>query len=196
MVAVQTFSSLGQVFGALRTSQITGGETRPLNRPELDLVEVHINLDWAAAGKHRDRLDRQDRGGVLYFIAWRGSTPTGHLLLEWGGSGDLPHRSRLQDCPNLEDLFVMPEYRRMGVGSTLLDAAITAAGEAGYAQIGLGVAVDNPGATRLYEQIGFQDSGLGEYTSGGSYLDREGTVQTWRETCTYWIKFMSGGQPA
>ena len=171
-------------------------EVRPLSRPELDLVEVHINLDWAAAGKHRDRLDRQDRGEVLYFIAWRGNTPTGHLLLEWGGSGDLPRRSRLQDCPNLEDLFVMPKFRRLGVGSMLLGAAITAALEAGYAQMGLGVAVDNPGATRLYEHIGFQASGLGEYTSGGSYFDREGTAQTWRETCTYWIKLMSGGQPA
>ena len=117
------------------------------------------------------------------------------MLLEWEGTEDLPIRSRLTDCPNLEDLFVMPEFRRLGVASILLDAAITAAREAGYTQLGLGVAVDNPGATRLYEQKGFQDSKLGEYTSGGSYLDREGSVQTWRETCTYWIKSLSGAQP-
>ncbi len=168
---------------------------RPLARPELGLVEAHINLDWAASVKHRARLDRQDRGEVLYFIAWRGATPSGHLLLEWGGTEDEPISSSLLDCPNLEDLFVMPELRSQGIGSMLLDAAITAVREAGYTQLGLGVAVDNAGAIRLYEQKGFQDSGLGEYTSGGSYVDREGAVQTWQETCTYRIMTFSSDQP-
>ncbi|MCH7620395.1 MAG: GNAT family N-acetyltransferase [Chloroflexi bacterium] len=172
------------------------GEVRPLARPELSLVEAHINLDWAESGKHRARLDRQDQGEVLYFIAWRGATPSGHLLLEWGGADDEPISSRLLDCPNLEDLFVMPEFRSRGIGSMLLGAAITAAREAGYTQLGLGVAVDNPGAMRLYERKGFQDSGIGEYTTGGSYLDREGTVQTWQEICTYRIRLLSCAQPA
>ncbi len=77
----------------------------------------------------------------------------------------------------------------------LLDAAITAVREAGYTQLGLGVAVDNPGAIRLYERNGFQDSELEEYASGGSYLDREGAVQTWQETCTYWIRSLSCAPP-
>ena len=156
-------------------------QVRPLTRPELGLVEAHINLDWAAAGKHRARLDRQDRGEVLYFIAWQGATPSGHVLVDWSGAEDQPIRSRMSDCPNLEDLFVMPAFRSRGTGSTLLDAAITAVREAGYTQLGLGVAIDNPGAIRLYERKGFQDSGLGEYTIGGSYVDRQGTVQIWQE---------------
>ena len=187
---------MGQVFGELRTFQNTSAEIRPLALPELGLVEAHINLDWAAAGKHRARLERQDRGEVLYLIACQGATPSGHVLLEWGGTEDLPIRSRLLDCPNLEDLFVMPEFRNLGTGSLLLDAAIAAVQEAGYTQLGLGVVVDNPGAMRLYQRKGFQDSGLGEYTTGGRYLDREGTLQTWQETCTYWIKLLPGGHPA
>ena len=134
-------------------------------------------------------MARQDRGEVLYLIAWRGDAPTGHVLLEWGGTEDEPIRSRLLECPNLEDLFVIPEFRRQGIGSMLLDAAVTAVHEAGYTKLGLGVAVDNPGVMRLYAQMGFEDSGLGEYTSGGSYVDRDGTVQTWQETCTYLMKF-------
>ncbi len=77
-----------------------------------------------------------------------------------------------------------------------MDGAIKAVREAGYTQLGLGVAVDNSGAIRLYERKGFQDSGLGEYTGGGSYVGREGTVQTWQETCTYWIRSLSCTQPA
>ena len=126
-------------------------------------------------------MERQDRGEVLSFIAWLGATPSGHLLLEWGGAEDEPIRSRLLDCPNLEDLFVMPEFRSQGIGSMLLDAAIEAVREAGHTLLGLGVAVDNPRAIRLYERKGFQDSGLGEYTSDGSYVDRDGSVQTWQE---------------
>ncbi len=171
-------------------------EVRSLTKTELGLVEAHINLDWAAVGKHRARLDRQDRGEVLYFIAWRGATPSGHVLLEWGGTEDDPIHSQLADCPNLEDLFVMPELRSRGIGSMLLEAAITAVREAGYTQLGLGVAVDNPGAIRLYERKGFRDSAFGEYTSGGSYLDREGTVQTWQETCSYWVRLLPCAQPA
>ena len=170
-------------------------QVRPLARPDLGLVEAQINLDWAAAGKHRTRLDRQDRGEALYFIACRGATPSGHLLLEWEGIEDEPLRSKLSECPNLEDLFVMPEFRSQNIGSILLDEAIAAVQGAGYTQLGLGVAVGNAGAIRLYKRKGFHDSGLGEYTSRGSYIDREGTAQTWQETCTYWIKLLSGGQP-
>ncbi len=106
-----TVGSLGQPGASSGASEV-----RPLARSELGLVEAHINLDWAAAGKHRDRLDRQDRGEVLYFIAWRGATPSGHLLLEWGGAEDEPISSSLLDCPTLEDLFVMPEVRSRGIG--------------------------------------------------------------------------------
>ena len=34
-----------------------------------------------------------------------------------------------------------------------------------------------------------------EYASGGSYLDRESAVQTWQETCNYWIRFLSCAPP-
>ena len=58
----------------------------------------------------------------------------------------------------------------------------------GYSRIGLGVAVDNAGARRLYQNHGYEDVGFGEFKSGGSYVDREGREQTWEETCCYLVK--------
>ena len=51
------------------------------------------------------------------------------MLLEWDGIEDEPIRSGLLDCPNLEDLFVMLEFRSRDIGSMLLDEAIKAVRE-------------------------------------------------------------------
>lgn len=97
-------------------------------------------------------------------------------------------RSQLLRCPNLEDLFVVPQYRSKGVGSRLLQEAEARAQQEGYSHIGLGVAFDNPGARRLYQHQGYDDAGFGEYKSGGSYIDQEGNEQTWEESCCYLLK--------
>jgi len=163
-------------------------EIRPLTAEELGTVEGQINFDWAAHQKHRERLGRQDEGEAIYLVAWCGNFPVGHLLLEWSGTTDGQMQSRLVHCPNLEDLFVAPRYRSKGVGSRLLQEAEARAQQEGYAHIGLGVAVDNTGARRLYQRQGYVDAGFGEYKTGGSYLDQEGKEQTWEEICCYFVK--------
>ena len=163
-------------------------EIRPLTTGELEIVEGQINFDWAAHQKHRERLGRQYAGKAVYLIAWCGDIPVGHVLLEWSGTSDEPMRSQLLHCPNLEDLFVVPQHRSKGVGSRLLQEAEARVQQEDYSHIGLGVAVDNPGARRLYQHQGYDDAGFGEYTSGGSYINREGKEQTWEENCFYLLK--------
>ncbi len=58
----------------------------------------------------------------------------------------------------------------------------------GLPRLGLGAAVDNPGARRLYQRSGYRDAGFGEYRSGGVYIDQDGSEQEWEEICTYLIK--------
>lgn len=96
--------------------------------------------------------------------------------------------SQLLHCPNLEDLFVVPQYRSKGVGSRLLQEAEARVQQEGYGRIGLGVAVDNTGARRLYQHQGYEDAGFAEYKNGGSYLDREGKERSWVEICCYLVK--------
>jgi ribosomal protein S18 acetylase RimI-like enzyme len=51
-------------------------------------------------------------------------------------------------------LAVRPDHARRGIGGTLLRAVFAAAAAAGLARAQLGVASDNPHATRLYERAG------------------------------------------
>jgi len=51
-------------------------------------------------------------------------------------------------------LAVHPDAAGQGLGGTLLRAVFAAAARAGLARVQLGVASDNPNATRLYERVG------------------------------------------
>jgi len=163
-------------------------EIKPVAEEELGLLERHIGFDWAAPGKHRERFARQQEGKVVYLLAWHGNLPVGHVLVQWQGTTDDPILSQLVDCPNLEDLFVAPDYRSRGVGSQLLEASEALAKRKWYSRIGLGVAIDNPRARSLYQRQGYNDAGFREYTTGGHYVDRDGQDKTWEEVCKYLIK--------
>ena len=56
----------------------------------------------------------------------------------------------------LNDLFVAPEARRLGVGRRLMDAARAAAGQDGVKILALATEKTNFGAKALYEQLGYE----------------------------------------
>jgi GNAT superfamily N-acetyltransferase len=112
---------------------------RPLSTSELELLADSIPA--RPLEKHRERLEQQARGELLYLVAWDDGVATGHELLRW--------RGRL-GYPQVEDLFVRPDRRDEGIGTRLLEVAESEAGRRGFERLGLGVAVDNVGARRLY----------------------------------------------
>jgi ribosomal protein S18 acetylase RimI-like enzyme len=57
-------------------------------------------------------------------------------------------------------LYVVPEYRRQGVGKALMQYGETWAKARGDKQIGLQVFANNTPALNLYEQLGFQTQSL------------------------------------
>lgn len=60
----------------------------------------------------------------------------------------------------LEDMVVLPEVRNKGIGSTLMEAAVKRAKEAGCLRMTLLTDVDNEKAHRFYEQGGFSKSSM------------------------------------
>ena len=56
----------------------------------------------------------------------------------------------------LDELYVIPEQRNLGVGSVLVDAVITATQQAGCLAIDLEVEADHSRAEHLYARKGFE----------------------------------------
>ncbi|WP_246939008.1 GNAT family N-acetyltransferase [Bacillus pinisoli] len=56
----------------------------------------------------------------------------------------------------LNDLYVIEDARRLGVGNALIDAAIQYGKEIGAKGVSLETGADNVNAQRLYEKIGFE----------------------------------------
>ena len=55
----------------------------------------------------------------------------------------------------LNDLFVVPSYRKQGVANNLIDSSVNLAERIGAIRVDLATAKDNFSAQALYEKIGF-----------------------------------------
>lgn len=166
--------------GALAIRPIAHGDIRALDSA----------LPEGPRGKHYDRAERQSLGLGTYLTAWDGDRPTGHLLIRWDGPSLEPMASALPNCPELEDLFVDPRYRSMGIANALLEEAERRAASTGYATIGLGVglAPDYDIARALYLRRGYRHAGFPLYTVGWWELDPVGKPRWWEEACEYLVK--------
>jgi GNAT superfamily N-acetyltransferase len=160
---------------------------RPAARDSLLLLERH--LPYGAPEKHAERFKYQEKGQVVYLVAWHEGTPVGHALLKWHGATEEHLAAHFQGtCPDIEDLLVTDQYRSRGVATQLLLAAERLVAERGFRQIGLSVDTRNERARRLYERLGFRSSGLPPHVEQGQYVDAGGRVNSWEEACIYLTK--------
>ena len=162
-------------------------EIRPLTQEEIPLLDAHLDVG-RLAGRHHDRFTQQQDGRLTYLIAWLDGIPIGHTMVRWGGTTDAYVAERISGCAHLEDLFVMPELRSQGIGTSILAEAERLSAGREYEQIGLAVGIDNPRARSLYERLGYIDTGFGEFEIGGTYTDIHGRQRQWREVCEYLVK--------
>jgi GNAT superfamily N-acetyltransferase len=117
---------------------------RELEAVDLEEVDRHLPLS---------RLDQQAREGSTYLIAWEDDRPVGHAHIAWDGT----HLG----LPEIQDVFVLPELRRRGIGSQLTHAAEQEARRRGWDRISLSVSQEgNREATRLYAKLGYVDAGV------------------------------------
>jgi GNAT superfamily N-acetyltransferase len=145
---------------------------RPIAPGDIELLARHVKPEPLL---HEARAQLQGDGRALYLVAFDEGTPVGHALLKFP-----PLRTdhlRLGDVPEIEDLYVAADRRSNGIGTRLLAEAEDAARRRGYARTGLAVGVDNAGALRLYERVGYVDAGLGEFWVEGAH-----------EVCRYLVK--------
>jgi ribosomal protein S18 acetylase RimI-like enzyme len=94
----------------------------------------------------------------------------------------------MRGCPDLQDIFVCPDFRSRGIGTRLLTAAEHLARLRGYGRVGMGVDITNTRARALYDRRGYRDAGSGEYQIRWKYTDRNGEERWAEECCNYLIK--------
>jgi GNAT superfamily N-acetyltransferase len=108
-----------------------------------------------------DCLARQEADGGVLLVAWLDGWPAGDVFLRRGPADEPEVRRRLPGVPVLVHLEVLGRLRRQGIGTALVHAGEDAARRLGHDRIALGVGLDNPGARRLYERLGYSDWGHG-----------------------------------
>jgi GNAT superfamily N-acetyltransferase len=114
-------------------------DIRELTADEVERVDAVLPLH---------RLD----GEQTYLVAWHGQEPVGHAYVAWNGT-------RL-GAPEVQDVFVAPDRRRLGVAAELMAAAERLAAQRGHTRITLGHGVANEPARRLYEGLGYRGAGV------------------------------------
>lgn len=111
-------------------------QIRPLAPTEVESVAAVLGLA------------RLRQGDGMYLVAWDDREPLGHGHLA------------LTDPPELQDVEVRPEYRRLGVASALTVRAEDEVRMRGFDRLRLTVSVDNAAAQALYRGCGYADAGV------------------------------------
>ena len=142
-------------------------EVRPLAPEQADRVAAVLGLA------------RLDQGDGLYLVAWDGEEPAGHAHLA------------LTDPPELQDVEVVVQYRRRGVGSALTAAAEAEALRRGFDRLRVTVSVGNAAAQALYRRLGYGDAGLPPRRVLGTVMIRTGPLEV-DDTLLTWDKRLAG----
>ena len=141
-------------------------EIRPASARDLEPLGAVFASE---RGYFADCLARQEAGSGVLLVAWLGGWPAGDVFLSLGPADQPEVRRHLPGVPLLVHLEVVGRLQRRGIGTALVGAGEDTARRFGHGRIALGVGLDNPGARRLYERLGYIDWGHGH------------TVTSWRE---------------
>lgn len=163
---------------------------KPAEEAQLDILEQAFDPD-SLSKYHYKRFEVQKSGSGVYLIAWHNHIPVGHFLLYWSGPHDAQVTQYLDIASHayLEAGATKGEFQRRGVATALIQEAERLAVEKRCTHIGLEVgSMDNPGAKRLYEKLGYVDWGRGEFEIHWEHIDKDGNKRTFSEIVTYMQK--------
>jgi ribosomal protein S18 acetylase RimI-like enzyme len=108
---------------------------------------------------HHGRYDQVLRGESTYLLAWVDGLPVAHLNVVHVCKED-PVRRRFGIIPEMNALGTRVDHRGEGLATALLDEGARLMRKAGHRRVCLMVGLENPGAARLYEQLGYRDDPL------------------------------------
>ncbi len=106
-------------------------------------------------------LERQDIGDLdIYVVSLPDAGMVGHCILNW-----IPRYAMFKTLglPEIQDLNVVSDYRRRGIGQALIEYCEDYAAQKGHDTMGIGVGLDHSfgAAQRLYVRLGYVPDGNG-----------------------------------
>jgi GNAT superfamily N-acetyltransferase len=134
---------------------------RLLEAPDIEpIAAAFAAIGWnKPASQYRRYLTEQQRGERVVLVALLHGSFAGYVTIAWQ-SGYPPFRAA--SIPEIVDFNVLPDRRRRGIGSRLLDAAEQRiAARSTEAGIGVGLDPDYGAAQRLYVKRGYVPDGRG-----------------------------------
>lgn len=133
-----------------------------LDKDDIDeIVLAFNNIGWnkprSIYGKY---IKEQNTNFRTIFIAKIEEKFCGYATIKWKSDYQL---FSLNNIPEISDLNVLPEFRKKGIGTALIQHCESTAKTRGHAEIGLGVGMtrDYGSAQRLYVQLGYLPDGNG-----------------------------------
>ncbi len=105
-------------------------------------------------------FERQSLHELEVVVSLFDSMAIGYVILNW--QPKYAYFKKLE-LPEIQDLNVIPEYRRRGVGQALIEFCERLAIEKGYDEVGIGVGLDSSygAAQRIYARLGYIPDGQG-----------------------------------
>jgi GNAT superfamily N-acetyltransferase len=152
------------------------------------IAEAFAGVGWpSTVEQYLAYVDDQRLGIRECWVALLGEQFAGHVTLQrnplyYGISG--------RGIPEIQDLKVLPQYRRRGVGSALLDRVEeSAAAWSRVVAIGVGLHPGYNAAQRLYGLRGYVPDGLG-VTHGDRYVQEGEVVPFDDELVLHFLKIL------
>ena len=125
------------------------------------IASAFENSRWIIkeADLFEEYLSKQAAGLLAIWIACSDQQYAGYVTLSWKSQYSEFHK---KDIPEIMDLNVLPEFRRKGIGTKLIQTAEQeAATQSNIVGMGTGLYADYGSAQKLYVELGYKPDGNG-----------------------------------
>ena len=157
------------------------------------ISDAFANTGWRKpVTQYRNYLNQQAAGSRVCLVAECDDRFAGYITVNWAPA--YPAFAEI-NVPEIQDLNVLPEFRRRGIATRLLDEAEQIAGRR-CSSVGIGVGL-HPGynaAQRLYVKRGYVPDGRG-VTYRNRYVQEGESVPPDDDFVLYLVKQLSPGSP-